>query len=155
MCMVFVMFFFFSSRRRHTRFDCDWSSDVCSSDLSVNAAALSNGERPLRTGDRDDVASVWTGSTMCLARIACTLWQSAFAPTGAAAARSATEMRLGKFTWSIVGSITGALTGVMRFTAALCLVASDIRALMASAGGGRRNDFHEARVWQRGVRTGH
>src|SRR5256886_4848797 len=28
-----VTFFFFSSRRRHTRFDCDWSSDVCSSDL--------------------------------------------------------------------------------------------------------------------------
>src|SRR2546430_16826795 len=27
--------FFFSSRRRHTRFDCDWSSDVCSSDLYV------------------------------------------------------------------------------------------------------------------------
>src|SRR2546430_2503022 len=27
-----VRFFFFSSRRRHTRFDCDWSSDVCSSD---------------------------------------------------------------------------------------------------------------------------
>src|SRR2546430_3084760 len=27
------LFFFFSSRRRHTRFDCDWSSDVCSSDL--------------------------------------------------------------------------------------------------------------------------
>src|SRR5256886_10330844 len=30
---VDVFFFFFSSRRRHTRFDCDWSSDVCSSDL--------------------------------------------------------------------------------------------------------------------------
>src|SRR2546430_5766771 len=29
-------FFFFSSRRRHTRFDCDWSSDVCSSDLMEN-----------------------------------------------------------------------------------------------------------------------
>src|SRR2546430_5029154 len=28
-------FFFFSSRRRHTRFDCDWSSDVCSSDLQI------------------------------------------------------------------------------------------------------------------------
>src|SRR2546430_12560446 len=27
---------FFSSRRRHTRFDCDWSSDVCSSDLGSN-----------------------------------------------------------------------------------------------------------------------
>src|SRR5579859_8065568 len=32
-CMVCWSFFFFSSRRRHTRFDCDWSSDVCSSDL--------------------------------------------------------------------------------------------------------------------------
>src|SRR5438477_12662973 len=28
-----VFFFFFSSRRRHTRLTCDWSSDVCSSDL--------------------------------------------------------------------------------------------------------------------------
>src|SRR3712207_9105373 len=27
------MFFFFSSRRRHTRYWRDWSSDVCSSDL--------------------------------------------------------------------------------------------------------------------------
>src|SRR5256886_9010308 len=31
----FSFFFFFSSRRRHTRFDCDWSSDVCSSDLCL------------------------------------------------------------------------------------------------------------------------
>src|SRR2546430_13746445 len=31
------MFFFFSSRRRHTIFDCDWSSDVCSSDLDPSA----------------------------------------------------------------------------------------------------------------------
>src|SRR2546430_13655042 len=29
---------FFSSRRRHTRFDCDWSSDVCSSDLYAASA---------------------------------------------------------------------------------------------------------------------
>src|SRR5207237_4740151 len=28
--------FFFSSRRRHTRFKCDWSSDVCSSDLLLD-----------------------------------------------------------------------------------------------------------------------
>src|SRR5689334_14625257 len=27
--------FFFSSRRRHTRWNCDWSSDVCSSDLKL------------------------------------------------------------------------------------------------------------------------
>src|SRR2546430_6736988 len=32
-------FFFFSSRRRHTRFDCDWSSDVCSSDLKRDQMA--------------------------------------------------------------------------------------------------------------------
>src|SRR5205085_6345026 len=32
-CFFVFFFFFFSSRRRHTRFDCDWSSDVCSSDL--------------------------------------------------------------------------------------------------------------------------
>src|SRR5260221_9606479 len=30
---VHTCFFFFSSRRRHTRSLCDWSSDVCSSDL--------------------------------------------------------------------------------------------------------------------------
>src|SRR2546430_10228865 len=35
-----LVIFFFSSRRRHTRFDCDWSSDVCSSDLSVPAGNL-------------------------------------------------------------------------------------------------------------------
>src|SRR2546427_7028351 len=35
-----MLFFFFSSRRRHTRFDCDWSSDVCSSDLTSRASCL-------------------------------------------------------------------------------------------------------------------
>src|SRR2546426_8795024 len=30
-----LVFFFFSSRRRHTRLQGDWSSDVCSSDLSL------------------------------------------------------------------------------------------------------------------------
>src|SRR5260221_6880871 len=33
----FSRFFFFSSRRRHTRSLCDWSSDVCSSDLFLEA----------------------------------------------------------------------------------------------------------------------
>src|SRR5256886_4870918 len=32
---------FFSSRRRHTRFDCDWSSDVCSSDLTIDGFSSS------------------------------------------------------------------------------------------------------------------
>src|SRR5260370_3070741 len=35
------LFFFFSSRRRHTRFKCDWSSDVCSSDLSFGFSSSS------------------------------------------------------------------------------------------------------------------
>src|SRR5690625_475793 len=33
-------FFFFSSRRRHTRWPRDWSSDVCSSDLDVHRSRL-------------------------------------------------------------------------------------------------------------------
>src|SRR5690606_40212408 len=34
------IYFFFSSRRRHTRFSRDWSSDVCSSDLRNRIAAV-------------------------------------------------------------------------------------------------------------------
>src|SRR5689334_24865381 len=37
MFCYFFFFFFFSSRRRHTRWNCDWSSDVCSSDLGASA----------------------------------------------------------------------------------------------------------------------
>src|SRR5699024_11599399 len=33
---LFILLFFFSSRRRHTRSKRDWSSDVCSSDLKNN-----------------------------------------------------------------------------------------------------------------------
>src|SRR5690606_40019307 len=45
LCLVLV--FFFSSRRRHTRFSRDWSSDVCSSDLILpesGACAWSSGD---------------------------------------------------------------------------------------------------------------
>src|SRR3712207_7596850 len=33
--MLWLVLFFFSSRRRHTRYWRDWSSDVCSSDLAA------------------------------------------------------------------------------------------------------------------------
>src|SRR5437762_10924108 len=49
MCHVF---FFFSSRRRHTRYIGDWSSDVCSSDLAEAWRNLSAvGARPLALTD--------------------------------------------------------------------------------------------------------
>src|SRR5690606_40475993 len=37
------LLFFFSSRRRHTRFSRDWSSDVCSSDLNVAVVVFAGG----------------------------------------------------------------------------------------------------------------
>src|SRR5256886_9086080 len=40
-----TFFFFFSSRRRHTRFDCDWSSDVCSSDLLTMSILCARSKR--------------------------------------------------------------------------------------------------------------
>src|SRR5690606_40417078 len=46
--------FFFSSRRRHTRFSRDWSSDVCSSDLPAGSdprATPSNNDSPGETPD--------------------------------------------------------------------------------------------------------
>src|SRR5260370_25401711 len=43
-----MFFFFFSSRRRHTRFKCDWSSDVCSSDLILHVDAIIDVENVVR-----------------------------------------------------------------------------------------------------------
>src|SRR6267143_5071802 len=45
--IIFNKFFFFSSRRRHTRWNCDWSSDVCSSDLPWTSL-LGEGDELLR-----------------------------------------------------------------------------------------------------------
>src|SRR6266511_6125510 len=49
--MCYFLCFFFSSRRRHTRFSRDWSSDVCSSDLELALHELARKElvRPART----------------------------------------------------------------------------------------------------------
>src|SRR5205085_9494037 len=48
----YVLWFFFSSRRRHTRFDCDWSSDVCSSDLGGGGGEVQRGDGADDEGDR-------------------------------------------------------------------------------------------------------
>src|SRR5207302_3870988 len=52
-----VYFFFFSSRRRHTRFSRDWSSDVCSSDLLAvkphqRAVGIEDGGRIVKDAGR-------------------------------------------------------------------------------------------------------
>src|SRR3990167_8164964 len=53
---------FFSSRRRHTRFDCDWSSDVCSSDLlSLEMSAQQIVQRMLCSEAKVDSQAVRTG----------------------------------------------------------------------------------------------
>src|SRR5205807_6962752 len=45
---IVFFFFFFSSRRRHTRLQGDWSSDVCSSDLSAAFCTVVRRARLLR-----------------------------------------------------------------------------------------------------------
>src|SRR5690606_39371364 len=45
---LLICVFFFSRRRRHTRFSRDWSSDVCSSDLRLRQAAATLGAGPAR-----------------------------------------------------------------------------------------------------------
>src|SRR5438067_11986003 len=53
-----MAFFFFSSRRRHTRSKRDWSSDVCSSDLSPTTSSAGRG-RPRAeglAGEGDDLS---------------------------------------------------------------------------------------------------
>src|SRR5206468_9356948 len=48
------LFFFFSSRRRHTRSDRDWSSDVCSSDLTRRLSGCE-----LRIAESAGVSAAW------------------------------------------------------------------------------------------------
>src|SRR5690242_21146815 len=70
---VFIRPFFFSSRRRHTRLTCDWSSDVCSSDLG-KGVCFDSGGLSLKPGsgmmgmkgDMGGAAAV-TGTMMALA----------------------------------------------------------------------------------------
>src|SRR5256886_797071 len=59
---------FFSSRRRHTRFDCDWSSDVCSSDLTVEAQLAPNGTVVLKILKCHVVGIIWRSAVDTVAR---------------------------------------------------------------------------------------
>src|SRR2546430_10785820 len=58
---VLWFIFFFSSRRRHTRFDCDWSSDVCSSDLIFGGIPDGGGfQEGNQTANAQQSALGWT-----------------------------------------------------------------------------------------------
>src|SRR6266704_6875226 len=50
-----MLFFFFSSRRRHTRSKRDWSSDVCSSDLAQHPVAVSEQLTPELAGEAGEI----------------------------------------------------------------------------------------------------
>src|SRR5690349_25163052 len=62
MCGVFC-FFFFSSRRRHTRSLRDWSSDVCSSDLEEPMAAAIGAGLPVQSAGGSMVVDIGGGTT--------------------------------------------------------------------------------------------
>src|SRR6266702_2798095 len=53
-----MVFFFFSSRRRHTRWPRDWSSDVCSSDLNGGRMANQPPRLVLATGNAHKIAEL-------------------------------------------------------------------------------------------------
>src|SRR5690606_40668595 len=83
-----------SSRRRHTRFSRDWSSDVCSSDLPTTAVVLitAYGDvemavRAIKAGARDFVLKPWENDKL-LATLHSALegsaGQTAKGPNGAA-----------------------------------------------------------------------
>src|SRR2546430_12601365 len=70
---------FFSSRRRHTRFDCDWSSDVCSSDLLERVGPWSSvlkrvRERSAWITTRSDRGLDGTVTLLCLCLLTPFLW---------------------------------------------------------------------------------
>src|SRR5438094_2888912 len=62
MGVYFVLFFFFSSRRRHTRSYGDWSSDVCSSDLRfVHGEGAACGMQLAHSGRKGSTLRPWEG----------------------------------------------------------------------------------------------
>src|SRR5256886_9131465 len=96
-CCVFF-FFFFSSRRRHTRFDCDWSSDVCSSDLA--AFQVKSGGDGQRIGiDFDHRVQRGTLLVQPL--------DSIQIPFGDGSAREASRPGVGRGAWRGRGEISG------------------------------------------------
>src|SRR3712207_8331139 len=62
--MLIEFFFFFSSRRRHTRYWRDWSSDVCSSDLTMASKSLAD-EKQYWSVNRSPLKAYTSASMSC------------------------------------------------------------------------------------------
>src|SRR5690242_21906052 len=62
-----LIYFFFSSRRRHTRLTCDWSSDVCSSDLLYPNVKVELNRLWVRDGNIYTSAGISAGIDLALA----------------------------------------------------------------------------------------
>src|SRR5256885_4202663 len=88
----FFVFFFFSSRRRHTRLQGDWSSDVCSSDLCSNARAPTARTCPRRTRS---CATCDARSTTSIPTASSSRRRTSGRPTWSSTSRSE-ERRVGK-----------------------------------------------------------
>src|SRR3981189_3461409 len=107
----FLIFFFFSSRRRHTRLQGDWSSDVCSSDLLpllLPLALLAGAGVPsLRRGAAN--ALTWFGAMRC-GLLGAVMWlgwfamMTGFPPT---IARNFAKLEPGhvpQFSWTVLAA---------------------------------------------------
>src|SRR5690606_40671260 len=92
------VFFFFSSRRRHTRFSRDWSSDVCSSDLTTCIYAIKRRAMPAAEWIRTVVIS--TRNSSCKAKSTPAWWNFGMMKARYAWSASSTyrseERRVGK-----------------------------------------------------------
>src|SRR5256885_8235499 len=88
----YAVFFFFSSRRRHTRLQGDWSSDVCSSDLHAQLRATTSATPRARARRRRRVRAP-------------TIRKASATTTTSAVASRAARRRRGAFTRSGEGRV--------------------------------------------------
>src|SRR5712691_7250636 len=121
---VYLWSLFFSSGRRHTRFDCDWSSDVCSSDLAAAAQpgpVQGTGRQHEGWPVRQLAAGPAHGSVPSTSLSACT---AAGSSPASMAPKPMTRARLGGAGMVVVGQAGGGDTALGRGSPHLVLPAA-------------------------------